>query len=405
MTYGSALAQLTSMHIQRLLYGILGVVLLVGCGKFETAQQAGSPSLNLSATSVTPPGPTIGSPPSTPSAPVIPAGPTDPIAQPLPVDANVPAYLTVMTYNIYAIPCQPDNLIAYVSDFFGVTQCPDNTWYSRRLPERLDVLLQKLNELKASNSLPDVLLLQEAFRGEFSQIDDHPLNRFLALAPYSYQVSGPPSVATNGLVSVLFSTFWEQKGVVDSGLIILSRYPIVAATTIEYGDACAGEICMSNKGALHARIRIATGKDIDIFNTHHQSFDEYEEIRKRQNRIFLSLVAKEFRTKWAIMAGDFNFLAAQPYGSYFDFMALSQSQHSGQACLMSATCTWPATARAAVAGETYDHQFVLARTGSSINPYFVTFGNWSFEGRPLSDHDFMVVGYELRSGAEFGIPY
>ena len=58
----------------------------------------------------------------------------------------------------------------------------------------------------------------------------------------------------------------------DSGLLILSRFPIIAAGAFSFSDA-QGSDRLANKGVVYARIKIGPSNDdyIHFFNTHLQS--------------------------------------------------------------------------------------------------------------------------------------
>ena len=55
----------------------------------------------------------------------------------------------------------------------------------------------------------------------------------------------------------------------DGGLLLLSKYPIVARNATIY-RVCKGFDCLTNKGILHARLRTPSG-DVDVFHSHLQS--------------------------------------------------------------------------------------------------------------------------------------
>ncbi len=113
-----------------------------------------------------------------------------------------------------------------------------------------------------------------------------------------------------------------SKYLIDSGLLILSRYPIVEHDFYEYYMNISGD-SPSNKGVLYAKIEIKKHLFLFLFNTHLQSsyFDDKPEninatiqIRTKQteeliNFIYNKILAipeKEIQNGKIILCGDFN---------------------------------------------------------------------------------------------------
>lgn len=177
-----------------------------------------------------------------------PALATDPIAN---------NSLTVMTYNIWALPV-----------------------IASHINERLALLPQKMRG-------HDVLMLQEVFapgRGAFLR----------ALAQeYPYQ-----------------TRMLDKSGVniYDGGVMIVSRYPIVAQAQFVYPD-CSGTDCFADKGINYAQV-IKQGEAYHVFATHTASFDT-DVARSNRQKQFKQM--REFAHSLAIPAdetviygGDFN---------------------------------------------------------------------------------------------------
>ena len=122
--------------------------------------------------------------------------------------------LRVMTYNVWGLP--------------GVLTV---------LPGRFPRLVREIRKLDV-----DVVALQEIFTARAKPLTE--------LVEFPYRAFGP-----------------GRKGIrTNSGLLILSRYPIVQTATIEYPE-CRGSDCFANKGALWARIDV-NGQFISVFTTH-----------------------------------------------------------------------------------------------------------------------------------------
>ena len=61
-----------------------------------------------------------------------------------------------------------------------------------------------------------------------------------------------------------------SKFVIDSGLMIFSKYPIVATDSITYKDGIGWD-AMSAKGVLYAKIKLGDSKFLHVFSTHLQA--------------------------------------------------------------------------------------------------------------------------------------
>ena len=98
---------------------------------------------------------------------------------------------------------------------------------------------------------------------------------------------------------------------VNSGLLILSKYPIFESDSLNY-DHGYGFDMMSKKGVLYAKIMIIIENSaipLHIFNTHAQSGDLYEEtvVRWKQLQQLINFIYKKIpENETAIIGGDFN---------------------------------------------------------------------------------------------------
>ena len=110
----------------------------------------------------------------------------------------------------------------------------------------------------------------------------------------------------------------------DSGLLILSRFPIIAASAFSFSDA-RGSDRLANKGVVYARIKMGPANDdyIHFFSTHFQSHG-YSETRfknlKELLRFVSNIIVDDLGGMQAsgihpiIMVGDFNIKAGMPDG-------------------------------------------------------------------------------------------
>lgn len=157
------------------------------------------------------------------------------------------------------------------------------------------------NETQSFNALvamlqawqPDVVALQEMFiESRRSQLRQALQNL------YPYSVDGPDEI-------------WDVGE--DGGLMILSRYPIIATEQTVF-RACTAEDCLSNKGVLWAHIQAPFGY-YDIFNTHTQNPDplanlpgsERPYVQAQLNHLYSFIQGKRGNKEMpAIITGDFN---------------------------------------------------------------------------------------------------
>jgi hypothetical protein len=124
-----------------------------------------------------------------------------------------------------------------------------------------------------------------------------------------YHVIGPDTAGGN---------FLKQ----DSGLLILSKYPVIAVSAFCF-SGLSGSDRLAGKGVLYARIKVGIKEDdyIHLFNTHLQSH-KYPETRLKNVEELFDFAAKiltpEFDAKGyinpVIMVGDFNVSADMPSG-------------------------------------------------------------------------------------------
>ena len=155
--------------------------------------------------------------------------------------------LSVLTYNVHGLP-----------------------WpFATGRPAAFRQIAARLAEMHAKGTAPQVVVLQEAFTHAAARIGREAGYRYIAYGPGTHQQGAAPDDA-----AFLAHARWirgETEGpVLDSGLVILSDYPIIATATVAYPrDACAGYDCLANKGAVLARIAVpGLATPIDIVTTH-----------------------------------------------------------------------------------------------------------------------------------------
>lgn len=164
---------------------------------------------------------------------------------------------------------------------------------------------------------PDVIAVQELFASPFVPCFCAQSAAVSTMASLGYHaVIGPkPSV-----MDLLRRGKWT-----DSGLVIFSRLPIAETRSIRFesGAALDAGAC---KGAMWARVELASGRYLDVFNCHLQAshtgadgevFDRIRRSQLKELREFIELAGTEHPY---VLTGDFNVDAipepSDPMGTY-----------------------------------------------------------------------------------------
>lgn len=95
-----------------------------------------------------------------------------------------------------------------------------------------------------------------------------------------------------------------------SGLITLSRYPILETEFLRYQN-CVGFDCLADKGVLRTRILLPDHTQIDVYNTHlnagvHIGLDLSDKVRERQLEQLSKWIESRSQDLTAIIMGDTN---------------------------------------------------------------------------------------------------
>ena len=143
--------------------------------------------------------------------------------------------LSVMTYNVHGLP-----------------------WpVAENRHVALQAIGQRLWQMRQAGRQPHVVLLQEAFTEDAKRIGQIGGYRYVGYGPAASAAGETPlwEAGFSALMTAMKSgTPWKA---VDSGLAILSDYPILSMRMGAFsGDACAGYDCLANKGALLASIAL-----------------------------------------------------------------------------------------------------------------------------------------------------
>jgi len=207
-----------------------------------------------------------------------------------------PSRLSVMTYNVKGLPWP----IA-----FG---------RSAALAE----IGRRLARLRLRGEQPHIVLLQEAFTPEAKALGAMGGYRYAAIGPQPQDASPEPTKALGDRFRERAQ--WdkgENEGKwQDSGLVILSDYPIVASAKMAFPqDACAGFDCLATKGVVLARIRVpGSAKPVTFIDTHLNSRHASGVSIERANKAYAwqvdavrRFVARQVDAEdTVIFGGDFN---------------------------------------------------------------------------------------------------
>lgn len=280
-------------------------------------------------------------------------------------------------------------------------------WPARKGRAReLKAIGEKLAAMHEAGSSPDVILFQEMFSGA--------AKRAVADSAYPAIVSGPrrttpPTIASDDRIPGKKKPMKGELGIrlLGAGLAIASRYPIVEVESEAFGRrACAGFDCLANKGIMLARIAIpGVPVPLDIYNTHMNSrgASGVKEARNLEAHARQALAASAFiadteaHANPLIFGGDFNMKHSEGrwegFSEYHPLMLVHEVCTNPEAeC--DVQMSWDGDEPWM---DTQNLQFFSNGREVLIRPIRV---EAVFDGGPsgprLSDHDGLLVTYELR---------
>ncbi|MGD9812263.1 MAG: endonuclease/exonuclease/phosphatase family protein [Sphingobium sp.] len=137
-------------------------------------------------------------------------------------------------------------------------------------PSALARIGNRLNQLRASGTAPEIVVLQEAFTPEARAIARR--------AGYPYVAFGPTASTPRPFVDGIARDPdpWKGEGfspILSSGLVIMSDYRLSNIRSSPFpAGACSGYDCLANKGILSARVAVpGTPDPVEIVTTHFNS--------------------------------------------------------------------------------------------------------------------------------------
>ncbi|MBX7502159.1 endonuclease [Qipengyuania sp. YG27] len=129
---------------------------------------------------------------------------------------------------------------------------------------------ERLAAMRAAGRQPNIVLLQEAFTPQARSIAAAAGYRFMARGPTRAPDRGNTLLGADFAAASRWDRGEESAPVLDSGLLILSDYPIVRSESIAFpAGACAGFDCLASKGVMIAWVAVpGQGEPVAVVNTH-----------------------------------------------------------------------------------------------------------------------------------------
>lgn len=280
-------------------------------------------------------------------------------------------------------------------------------WPARgRRGPALKQITAALRQMEARGDAPDIIMVQEMF--------SKAAVRAITGVGYPNMVSGPSRTQRKSLPGTarMPGPYRWKKGelgvhMVGSGLAILSRYPIVETRAEPFGRRrCAGLDCLSNKGALYARLAIpGVPGAINLFNTHLNSQRSSRVSPRRHARahrlqvdeLGVFIAATGDQNIPTIMGGDFNMKSSairfERFRNVTEPFQIVQEWCTDNPLLCDTRISWDGDAPWM---DTQDLQLFDSGSTVSVAPIRVQAVFDGSVGSPrLSDHDGFLVTYRI----------
>lgn len=296
------------------------------------------------------------------------------------------ATISVLTYNVEGLP-----------------------WPARRnRAPRLREIARQLSAMRLEGRAPDIILMQEVFTSEAARIGER--------AGYLNRVRGPgrrsvqPSTSEDAAPALVESRKLKKgEGLgrlLSSGLYVLSDFPVIQASGQPFRRReCAGFDCLANKGIQHVRIHVpGVPQPLDVFNTHlnSRSASRVSDARSLKAHQLQTDETSRFienhrdRRYPMIFGGDFNMRDAKERFEHFALKTPYSLVHQycvEQAGACEVTLSWDGDTPWM---DTQDLQGFNNGEAVSIHPVKVeAMFDVPWKGRPLADHDGLLVVYRV----------
>jgi len=296
-----------------------------------------------------------------------------------------PKQLKVMSYNVRQIPCTK-------LSFLGISfkQCDIDQWDDSRTDRRRRLIRFLRDQFDAG---VDVVVLQEVYYGKYS--DRLIVNSLenLKTKYFPYIEYGPDYTATSELGILL----GDREGIVSSGLVLLSRYPVGDFQKTYFNVGCAKEGCYTAPGAFYAGIDV-DGTKVDVFGTHLEAYDEGEQVRVRQIDVLKDFIDTHKKVDNVFLVGDMNTSGKDDTRaqSFAKLMGLGYAS-GAEACKNDTDCD-PSGPQVNAYTNNKKLDYVLFDSATTnITDFEVLEGTYRKSGEtlPISDHKPIVATFEI----------
>ena len=269
---------------------------------------------------------------------------------------------------------------------------------------------QRLRLMRSRSIQPHIVLFQEAFTDDAKKLARVAGYEFVAFGP---SIARPSRQAPLGQVftnGARWAKGERSDNLVDSGLMILSDYPIVRTSRHAFPQgACAGFDCLASKGVLIAWIDVPElAEPLAVVDTHlnsrrstHVSVARADAACDWQLAYLRKVLEREIKPGEAVVfGGDFNIGHAPTRIKAFQrFAPLGAGQNDGLSTVVRAGGLIHGSGREAGRIVSRNKDRILSRDGDGVtlrpSLAWVPFG--LNEGDPKSDHAGFVINYEIMS--------
>jgi endonuclease/exonuclease/phosphatase family metal-dependent hydrolase len=259
---------------------------------------------------------------------------------------------------------------------------------------------RELAALRREGRQPDVVLIQEGFRGEVAGL--------FRESGYRYWAQGPGRSERTPFAGMVVGArdLFRGEGVgklMGAGLHVFSDAPIVDVRSIAYNN-CAGLDCLANKGAMLVRLAPeGVPTPIDVVNTHMNSRKASRAPRSRtlpahngqMRELSAFLQANRQPGNPLLLGGDFN-VRNSPARYYYDALDRPYT-------VVREFCSQPASGCGDGAADVTSEPWLRSQDLQAFSPGAVRVQPLRSEAlftaapakRPLSDHEGYLVRYRL----------
>ncbi len=235
---------------------------------------------------------------------------------------------------------------------------------------------KRLAHMREHNAQPQVVLLQEAFTADAKAIAQQAGYRHMAIGPQHAPAADAAPLGENFAGAARWDRGELSGNLLDSGLMILSDYPIVRSRSFAFPQgACAGFDCLAAKGVMIAWIAVPdASQPVAIVNTHltsrrathvarHRADQAYAWQVDAMRRFVSAHIDKDTAT---ILGGDFNTGTAPRRLSAFAQPLLGTGEQDGLSTILALQGTGDSTRDEAIHILKRNKDKLLSRNGSGV---------------------------------------